>query len=65
MKTNMSKIKELLAMRNMTSRELAEKLGVHEVAVSRYIHGKILPSYEVLEKMCQALGVTATDILGF
>jgi transcriptional regulator with XRE-family HTH domain len=48
----------------MMQKELAEKIGVNEMAISRYIHGSRMVSVSILIDICKALNVSADYLLG-
>ena len=56
------RIAELLTQLNMTQRELAEKVDVTEVSMSRYIKGDRVPKGPVIANIAAALHTT-TDYL--
>lgn len=65
------RVKELLSERGLTQKELAKKMGVAEISLSRSLRNN--PSMETLTKMAEALNVSIvelfapvekTDILG-
>ena len=58
------RLKKVLAERNMMQKELAEKIGVNEMAISRYIHGGRIISVPILVEICRALNVSADYLLG-
>lgn len=58
------KINEALKEKNMTQKELAEKAGVTEAAVSHYVKGDREPRSNTLGVIAAALGVTASFLLG-
>ena len=58
------KIDEALKEKNMTQKELAEKAGVTEAAVSPYVKGDREPRSNTLGVIAAALGVTAGFLLG-
>ena len=58
------RLKKVLAERNMMQKELAEKIGVNEMAISRYIHGGRIVSVPILIDICKALNVSADYLLG-
>lgn len=60
-----AKLGEIITAKGMQKNELAAKLGVTNVTLSRWISGNITPTYEHLADICRELDVTATDILGF
>lgn len=48
----------------ITQADFARRLGVTGASVSAYENGTRLPSYEVLVKIANILGVTTDDLLG-
>ena len=60
------KVKVLLAMRDMTQKELAEKTGIRPPTVSAICTGAIkhLP-IEALEKICVALDCQPGDLMEY
>ena len=58
------RLKKVLAERGMMQKELAEKIGVNEMAISRYIHGGRIVSVPILIEICKALNVSADYLLG-
>lgn len=58
------RLKRVLAERGMMQKELAEKIGVNEMAISRYIHGGRIVSVPILVEICKALNVSADYLLG-
>jgi transcriptional regulator with XRE-family HTH domain len=57
------RLKKVLAERNMMQKELAEKIGVNEMAISRYIHGGRIVSVSILIEICKVLNVTPEWLL--
>lgn len=53
------RIKDLLTQRCMTQRQLAEKVGCTEAAVSHYVNGDRVPRSSVMAKIAIALGTTS------
>lgn len=53
-------IKELCKRKGVTQKELAEKLGIAEISLSRSINGN--PTLETLEKIAEGLGVEVTEL---
>ena len=49
--------------RHMTQRELAEKIGVTDKAVSRWETGRGFPEVSVLQGLADALGVSVTELV--
>ena len=58
------RLKKVLNDRGMMQKELAEKIGVNEMAISRYIHGGRIVSVSILIDICKALNVSADYLLG-
>lgn len=56
------KLKRLIHIRNMTQGQFASKLGISEVALSRYVTGTYVPNAYLLSHMAELLDVT-TDCL--
>ena len=63
MKMN-ERIVQLLSNVQMNQKELAEKSGVTESAISHYIKGDRVPRGVNLKKIAVALNTTVDDILG-
>lgn len=64
MKNLGSRIKKYRSALKMTQADLAHRLGITGAAVSSYENGSRLPSYEVLVKLSNILGVTTDELLG-
>ena len=58
------RIRTLLKSSGMSQRELAERVGATESAVSKYISGEREPRAEVLANIATALGTTVEYLLG-
>jgi transcriptional regulator with XRE-family HTH domain len=58
------RILELLEQKDMTQRELAQKLGITEVSVSRYINGTHKPHSDIISKIAECLNVSVDYLLG-
>ncbi|MBE6093935.1 MAG: helix-turn-helix transcriptional regulator [Schwartzia succinivorans] len=56
------RLEEMLKNRRMAQKELAEKAGITEAAVSHYIKGDRTPRSAVLARIANALG-TSSDYL--
>lgn len=48
----------------MTQGSLAEACGVKQATISRIENGENNPSFELMEKMADVLGVTSVELLG-
>ena len=58
------KIEKLLESKNMTQRELANKIGTDETIISRIIKGDRTPKSDVLANIATALHTTSDYLLG-
>ena len=58
------RLKAALSSRHMMQKELAEKIGVNEMAISRYVHGGRMVSVSILIDICKALNVSTDYLLG-
>lgn len=56
----MKQVKELLKQKGMTAKELAEKLGISEGALSKSISGN--PTLERIEQIASTLGVEVYEL---
>lgn len=56
-------ISELLKQHGMTQTELAERVGLHRQAVSQWVHGLRVPSYDKLRMICSIFHVSADYLL--
>lgn len=59
-----TRITDLLNKKGMSQRELAERAGVTEVSMSRYINGNRIPKAMQLANIARVLGVTSEYLLG-
>lgn len=59
-----NRIADLLEQKNISQRELAERVGVTEVSMSRYINGSRIPKGPILGNIANVLGVTTDFLLG-
>lgn len=48
----------------LTKRTLAERMGLHETTVGKWVLGRNQPSLDYLAKLARALGVSADWLLG-
>ncbi len=58
------KIEKLLESKNMTQRELANRIGTDETIISRIIKGDRTPKSDVLANIATALHTTSDYLLG-
>ena len=59
-----SRINETLKKRKISQRELAERIGVTEAVMSRYVSGDRDPKPEMLANIATALNTTSDFLLG-
>ena len=50
------RLRKLMARYNVNQIELAERTGIHEVTISRYLTGRSIPSFYAIDKIAKALG---------
>ena len=48
---------------NLTQEQLAERLGVSNKTVSKWENGKCMPDYGIIQKLCDALHVTLSELM--
>ena len=48
---------------NLTQKQLAEKIGVSDKTVSKWETGKAMPDYSIVESLCEALAISASDLI--
>lgn len=58
------RISQILKKRNISQKELAERIGITETAMSRYISGSRDPKPEVIANIATALHTTSDYLLG-
>jgi transcriptional regulator with XRE-family HTH domain len=54
---------DILERNGLSQKELARRSGVHEVTISRILHGHIEPTLSTAEKLARGAGTTAEKIL--
>jgi transcriptional regulator with XRE-family HTH domain len=59
------RLKRIRKAKKLTQRTLAEKVGVNHHLISHYERETNKPNMSTLEWLCEALDVTATELLGF
>ena len=59
------RLKRIRKERKLTQREFAKIVGISHVHICQYEKEKHTPNVATLEWICKALGVTATELLGF
>lgn len=58
------RIKELRKSKNLTQKQLGEKIGVTATTITKYENNQLSINTDTLSKIAIALGVTVSDILG-
>lgn len=48
---------------NLTQAQLAERLGISSKSVSKRKRGKCMPDYGIVNELCDALGITVSELL--
>ena len=64
MKLNTRRLQEEIFRSNMSQRMLADKVGVSEVSMSRYVNGTRTPRGRILIKIAKALMTTPEYLTG-
>ena len=62
-KFNALKLKTILEEQNITQANLAEKLDLHPSTVSAWINNKAMPDFENLNKICEILNISPSELL--
>lgn len=63
MSTIGEKIKTLRKERNLTQKELANKIGVTASTVTKYENGQLEPNIEVLNKIADIFNISISDLI--
>lgn len=58
------KIAEHLSRQGLSQRELAQKVGISEVAMSRYINGIRIPKATILDSIAKTLHTSMEELMG-
>ncbi len=56
-------ILQLRKEKNMTQKELAEKLGVTDRAISKWENGRGMPDLSLMKALCDELGISVNELL--
>ena len=59
------RLKKIRKQKGMTQKELAEKSGLPQSQICRYEKDILSPTLNTFEWICDALEVSATELLGF
>lgn len=58
-------IKSILELKNMSQRQLAKRMKISEVSVSRYLNGERIPKGNILISMAKALEISISELIEF
>ena len=58
------RVKGILKAQRMQQKELAEKIGVTQSTMCRYLQGNRIPNAKIVAKTAQALNVSSDYLLG-
>lgn len=58
------RLAELLKQQGVTQKELAERVGITEASMSRYMHTNRIPKSEIIANIATALHTTSDYLLG-
>lgn len=56
-------ISQLRKEKNMTQKELAEKLGVTDRAISKWENGRGMPELSLIKPLCDELDISVNELL--
>ncbi|MBQ5867464.1 MAG: helix-turn-helix domain-containing protein [Oscillospiraceae bacterium] len=56
-------ISELRKEKNMTQKDLAEKLGITDRAISKWENGRGMPEVSLMKPLCEALDISINELL--
>ena len=48
---------------NLTQEQLAERLSVSNKTISKWEKGKCMPDYSIIQKLCEAIHVTLSELM--
>lgn len=65
METFGQRLKRFRKERGITQKELAAELGIHHGCISQYETDKVKPTLTRIGWLCEALKVSASELLGF
>ena len=64
MENSVPGLKKAMAKAGVTQNDLASKLGVASITISRWVRGEIEPSISVVREIATIVGCTVQEILG-
>jgi DNA-binding XRE family transcriptional regulator len=56
------KLKQARAAAGLTQAQLAEKVGIHRISEARLEAGDVNPSWDLVQKLADALGIGCEDL---
>ena len=56
-------IAKLRREKNMTQIDLADKLGITDRAISKWVNGRGMPDLSLMKQLCDELGITVNELL--
>lgn len=59
------RLRKIMYWRNITQKELADKLDIYQSGVSKYVNGEKLPSIYMAGRIARALNCSLDDLLYF
>ena len=65
MQTFGARLKRIRKERGLSQGQLAKKSGVYQQAIGAYERNQMSPTLKSIEWLCGALGLTASELLGF
>lgn len=60
----MQNLKEARQLKGITQEQLAKMLGITQGAVAQWENGLTHPSFDMLPKVAEALGMTVDELIG-
>lgn len=62
--TNGQRLKKIRKSKNLTQKQLANKVGISLMSIQRYERDERQPTVEILEKICDALDISVFELIG-
>ena len=56
-------IQDVRKEKNLTQKELAEKLGITDRAISKWENSRGMPEVSLMKPLCDILGITVSELL--
>ena len=51
--------------KNMSQKQLAQKIGISQSRISDYVSGRAEPTLKIARQLCMTLGITPASMLGY